>query len=475
MKNNDGKKFFPFLFLSLAFVAAAFAVLILSRLLAGGTFSGGFIAAVILTAGLAALLFCVRSLLARLSFLETLIRPLSEGNFTALADSPVPSAGKSGQAYAPLAGSLKALGKFLEGLASYISASRAIRNTLKNESGEREAILGHTEKTIDSMTNQFFEIETAAKAALNVLDGIEEHSRSGSGEKEVPEEAASRLYEAAEKSSAVAGRIHESAGKAGELQDEINSGEDQSRQVNDIVKDIGREVEKIAEMLTLINKIAEQTNILSLNAAIESAHAGQAGAGFAVVADEIRKLAESTRENADRINEELSEINGKAREALKASGTSFETFNAVSGKMAGLAEALNGIYQDAVESGECIRGAASPEDGAGTGAREADLQESAGEDLRESRQNYKSELEQILALTGTTRTEIKEIHSGFKEILEKIRDTQDLFLSNLEETGNLEKALPGLPVNRPALPPEPSILYSDSKEVAVKKPPLTLL
>ncbi|MDR2370471.1 MAG: methyl-accepting chemotaxis protein [Treponema sp.] len=533
MKNNNGKKFLPFLFLSLAFAAAAFAVLILSRLPAEGGFPGGFVAAAILTAGLVTLLSCIRRLLVRLSSLETLIRPLSERNFSAPADGPArrPGAGKSEQAYAPLAESLRALGKFFEGLAFHISESRAVQNTLQNERREQEAVLGRMEQTIDGVASRLSGIEAAAKAALNALGGIEERSRIGSGERELLEEAAGRLSEAAEKSSAAAGRIRESAGRAERLRDEISSGEEQSRQINDIVGDIGREVGKIAEMLALINKIAEQTNILSLNAAIESAHAGQAGAGFAVVADEIRKLAESTRENADRIKEELAGINRKTQEALTASGTSVEMFNAVSGEMSGLAEALNGIHQDVMEStippqaspakadsrawtvcggsGESMRNTVSPEGGEGADAVEED-----------PREPVKAGLEQILALSGKTGTGIKEIHSGIEEILEKVRGAWNLFLSNLEETGNLEKALPGLPVNSPAPPPQPpkeppapkapagapaaatpdarpavpalsadgvpaeahsadqekakEIVYSDSREVAVKKPPLTL-
>lgn len=68
------------------------------------------------------------------------------------------------------------------------------------------------------------------------------------------------------------------------------------------VKGLGDELKKINEMIKLITAIADKTNLLSLNAAIEAARAGDAGKGFAVVADEVKRLAESSKKGADEIS-----------------------------------------------------------------------------------------------------------------------------------------------------------------------------
>ncbi|HZX29920.1 MAG TPA: methyl-accepting chemotaxis protein [Rhodocyclaceae bacterium] len=132
------------------------------------------------------------------------------------------------------------------------------------------------------------------------------------------------------------------------------------------ITELGNQADQISSIVTVINDVADQTNLLALNAAIEAARAGEAGRGFAVVADEVRKLAERTAKSTHDIREMISSIQDRARNAVATMESAVvqvneggalaheanEAIGRISTASAQVAEAVNNISDALHEQGK---------------------------------------------------------------------------------------------------------------------------
>ena len=113
------------------------------------------------------------------------------------------------------------------------------------------------------------------------------------------------------------------------LLEDAQTGSGKQSDVSSQITDIAKQSEMLQEANAVIASIAEQTNLLAMNAAIEAAHAGDAGKGFSVVADEIRKLSETSSSQSKNIGEQLKLIKDSIQNVVVASDESNVSFISV--------------------------------------------------------------------------------------------------------------------------------------------------
>ncbi|SMF27894.1 methyl-accepting chemotaxis protein [Desulfovibrio gilichinskyi] len=173
-------------------------------------------------------------------------------------------------------------------------------------------------------------VEQVTSASEELASQIEESSRGTEIQRDRTSESATAMeqmnasvLEVAQNASRAAESAMEAKGNAEEggkiVADVVSS----INEVNNATKimvsglnDLGSQAEGISKVITVITDIADQTNLLALNAAIEAARAGEAGRGFAVVADEVRKLAEKTMQATHEVGEAVKAIQGGTRKSI---------------------------------------------------------------------------------------------------------------------------------------------------------------
>ncbi|WP_297570319.1 methyl-accepting chemotaxis protein [uncultured Anaerovibrio sp.] len=149
-------------------------------------------------------------------------------------------------------------------------------------------------KVSHNMEQQLSDVNVAKESVDNVYNDIEQMTARTNEASEVSRETAQSAQDGSE-------LMKNAMEKMGRLEESV-------LQSAEVVKELGENSKQIGQIVEAISSIAEQTNLLSLNAAIEAARAGEQGRGFAVVAEEVRKLATESKESAEQIKARIASI-----------------------------------------------------------------------------------------------------------------------------------------------------------------------
>ncbi len=190
---------------------------------------------------------------------------------------------------------------FVEKLSALIRSVQSSTNNLTQSAGELASI---TEKSKQDISRQQMETDQVATAMNEMAATVVEVSKHASD----ASTAADKANESTQSGKEVISRNKESIGL---LASEISH-------AATVIEQLKQDSENIGSVLDVIKGIAEQTNLLALNAAIEAARAGEQGRGFAVVADEVRNLASRTQESTQEIEAMIEKLQSASNNAVEA-------------------------------------------------------------------------------------------------------------------------------------------------------------
>ncbi|OEY68076.1 methyl-accepting chemotaxis protein [Marinobacter sp. X15-166B] len=233
------------------------------------------------------------------------------------------------------------LGRLLNALGSMVTNLRSLVKDINNGSEDMATSTGElseiTARTSQDMSQQRDQTDQVATAMNEMVATVNDVAKSA-------EEAFSAAAEASETTTQGEAVVGETLSYVSELNGLV---ENVMQQLHDLQAD----TQNIGSVLDVIKSVAEQTNLLALNAAIEAARAGEQGRGFAVVADEVRSLAQRTQTSASEIETLITNLVSSAERSV----TAMESGNQLAGKTLDSARTTGETIQQIAQAVDSIR------------------------------------------------------------------------------------------------------------------------
>lgn len=228
---------------------------------------------------------------------------------------------------------IEELNAFLDTVKKTATKAKMSGASITDSANSTAAATTQIDANIESIRKEFDQISLSVEKSVSIISEMdrqvdnlvhynERQTKSMDDAKQTVIEVAQTLKNISEMASS-------RSRDAKEMNTLVEDGDEKIKFSAKKLEEIKNQLKEIGGIVKIINEIASQTNLLSMNAAIESAHAGEAGKGFSVVAAEIRSLAENTGVNAKKIKEAINEIVDTVSDANVAGAQASEAFGKV--------------------------------------------------------------------------------------------------------------------------------------------------
>ena len=300
-------------------------------------------------------------------------------------------------------------------------AGNVLSDELQSAATSMTQMTDNIKTVYNQVKNQSESIDESANAITNITNSINSLDTMISDQASSVTEASASVEEMIGNITSVNNSVSKMSDEFTSLESNTKKGIEKNIIVNDLIEDIANKSTTMIDANSIIQSITEQTNLLAMNAAIEAAHAGEAGKGFSVVADEIRKLAENSSEQSEKIRKELENIQNGISQVVIASKESEKLFNQAA--------------ENIVTTGTMVTEIKSAMDEQNTGSRQIlealNLMNSSTTEVRSAAQEMKEGNSLVMQDVTKVQDSMKQISNAISEISGST-DTLQNACNNLE-------------------------------------------
>jgi len=395
-------------------------------------------AVVLLVLAAVATLFVVRRIVKPIISVTATLKDISEGEGDLTRTIAVQSKDEIGDLALYFNKTLEKIKKMFVVVKSEAMNLQGIGNDLASNMTETAAAINEITANIQSIKgrviNQSASVtETNATmeqvvANINRLNGHVENQGNNISQ------ASSAIEEMVANINSVTSTLVSNAVNVKTLQEASEIGRTGLQDVAQDIQEISRESEGLLEINAVMENIASQTNLLSMNAAIEAAHAGEAGKGFAVVADEIRKLAESSGEQSKTIGIVLKKIAESIKKITSATENVLTKFEAIDSSVKIVSQQEENIRNAMEEQGQ---GSKQVLDSVGNVSGITRQVKNSSEEMLEGSKEVMHESQNLEKLAQEITGGMNEMASGADQINIAVNHVNEISQKNRESIGLL--------------------------------------